>query len=214
MSWINKYLNNEDLQRIENAISLAEEKTSGEIVPIIVRRSSVVGHVPLMLTLMLVLLLVFAEFPFSAILWTQPWVYLWPVVLILIFVLSHFIAKFSWIQKVLVSEGDELFQVHQRAQLEFYKNKIHRTTHGTGMLIFVSVMEKKAVILGDQGISNKIPKETWDEILKTLSDRLNQGQWVDGFEKAIQMCGEHLKTHFPMDSSIPNELKNHLIIKD
>lgn len=214
MGWIQKYLSQEDLTKIENTISRVEEETRGEIVPVIVRRSSTVGHIPLILTLLLTLLTVIVEFPMSDWLWIRPWVYLWPVLVVIFYLLSLQLARSPWLQKLLVSEKDELQQVHQRAELEFYKNTIHRTEGGTGILIFVSVMEKKAVILGDEGISKKLPPETWNEVLNQLRKHLHDGEWAEGFVQAIENCGNHLKTHFPITSEARNELKNHLVIKD
>lgn len=214
MSWINKYLSQEDMQKIEETISRVEESTSGEIVPVIVKRSSTVGHVPLTLTLLITLLIVIAELPFSDWLWVTPWVWLWPVLVIVIYYASHVLAKIPWIQKVLIPEKDEVDQVHQRAHLEFFTNRIHRTEEGTGVLLFVSVMEKKAVILADEGISKKLPPETWEQLLGHLRDHLHQGEWAEGFVQAIETCGQHLKTHFPIVSPGENELKNHLVVKD
>ena len=45
--WAHRILGNDGAERIEAAIAEAESRTSGEIVPILVRRSSTVGHVPL-----------------------------------------------------------------------------------------------------------------------------------------------------------------------
>lgn len=214
MAWINKYLSNEDLKKIEDTISRVEESTSGEIVPVIVKRSSTVGHVPLTLTLLITLLIVIVEFPFSDWLWVRPWVYLWPVLLIVIYYISHVLGKVPWIQKILVPEKDEVEQVHQRAHLEFYTNRVNRTEGGTGILIFVSVMEKKAVVLADEGISAKLPKETWDKILGQLGQNLRADEWSKGFTSAIENCGEHLKLHFPVTSERQNQLKNHLVVKE
>ncbi len=214
MAWIDKYLAPDDFKIIEETISRVEESTSGEIVPVIVRRSSTVGHVPLTVSLLITLLLVIAELPFSDWLWVTPWVYLWPVLLVVIYYLSHLLSRWTWIQKLFVPERDEVDQVHQRALLEFYANRVNRTAGGTGVLIFVSVMEKKAVVLADEGISKKLPKETWDDVLATLRDSLKRGQWGFGFVQAIEQCGEHLKTHFPITAAADNELKNHLVVKD
>lgn len=214
MTWINKFLSENDLKRIEVTISRIEESTSGEIVPVIVKRSSSVGHVPMTLTLLITLFIAIAELPFSDWLWVTPWVWLWPVLLVGIYYVSYFLGKLPWIQKILVPERDEVDQVHQRAQLEFYSNRIHRTESGTGILIFVSVMEKKAVILADEGISKKLPADTWDHVLEELRLNLHQNKWADGFVQAIENCGQHLKTHFPITSAGQNELKNHLVVKD
>lgn len=214
MAWIDKYLSKEDIAAIEKAIEQAEHGTNGEIVPVIVGRSSVAGHIPLSLTLLFTLTIVIAEIPYSQWLWVTPWIWLWPVLLVALYLISCALAKLPWVQKVFVPERDEVFQVHQRAQLEFYTNRIHRTQGNTGILLFVSVMEKKAVILADEGIAKKLPPGTWDDMLAELRSHLHKGRWGPGFQKAIQDCGQLLKTHFPINGEVENELKNHLIIKD
>ncbi|MBO9667267.1 MAG: TPM domain-containing protein [Bdellovibrio sp.] len=213
MAWIHRYLTDKEIEQISEAIHKAEEHTDGEIVPVIVKRSSTVGHVPLTLTLLILLVLVIAELPFSDILWVTPWVYVWPFLVVAIYYVSFALAKFPWIQKVMVPERDELDQVHQRAHLEFFLNKINRTKANTGILIFISVMERKAVILADHGINNKLPPETWNEILAKLGEQLNKSNWAFGFTEAIEACGHHLKQHFPMTDGGDNQLKNQLVIR-
>ena len=213
MGWINKYISDTEIKKIEAAIDHAEELTSGEIVPVIVGRSSSVGHVPLTLTLLLTLIVVVAELPFSEWLWVTPWAWLWPVVFVVLYGISFVLAKMFWIQKIFVPERDEVEEVHQRAHLEFYANRVNRTIGGTGVLIFVSVMEKKAVVLADEALSQKVPKETWDAVVAELGKKLNKGEWGEGFVDAIHTCGRHLQTHFPIHGARVNELKNHLVIK-
>lgn len=212
MAWIHRYISDEDIQKISDAVSRAEAKTDGEIVPVIVKRSSTVGHVPLTLTLIALLALIVIEFPYADLLWVRPWVYAWPFLIIAIYYLSFFVAKLSRVQRILVPERDEVDQVHQRAHLEFYLNQVNETKNHTGILIFISVMEKKAVILADEGISSKLPPEIWNEILKKLGEQLAKGNWAFGFIEAIESCGHHLKTHFP-NTTHTDQLKNQLVIK-
>lgn len=214
MAWIHKYLNQDDIAKIEATIAQVEEKTSGEIVPVIVRRSSNVGHVAPMLTLFLMVCLLFVRPHFLDILWVQPWVYVWPLILIVVFTGSIFLARLKWVQRVFVPDLDEKSAVHQRAELEFYRNKVFRTAAGTGILIFVSVMERKAVILADKGISSKIPNEHWNEVLEKFNSQLKSGTWGQAFVEAITVCGKDLEDHFPLSVEGTNELKNHLVIRD
>lgn len=213
MAWINRYVSDEDIQKISQAVQRAEEQSNGEIVPVIVKRSSSIGHIPLTLTLLILLLLVTVEIPYGDMLWVKPWVYAWPLLVVVIYYFSYLLAKLNWIQKILVPERDEVDQVHQRAHLEFYLNRVNKTKSHTGILIFVSVMEKKAVILADQGISSKLPPETWDTVLAKLGEQLGKGNWGFGFIEAIESCGHHLKTHFPQQEPHNNQLSNQLIIK-
>lgn len=214
MAWINKYLSTEDLEKIEQAITQAEAKTSGEIVPVIVRRSANVAHVPAMLTLFLMVCLLFVRPAFLEMLWVGSWYYLWPVIAAVIFLLSVLASRLKFVQKIFVSESAELDAVHQRAELEFYRNKVFRTHAGAGILIFVSVMERKAVILADKRISDKIPPEHWNEVLNKFRDHLHKKEWLEAFVEAIEICGEDLAAHFPADGNLDNELTNHLVVRD
>ncbi|QDK46258.1 hypothetical protein DOM22_14340 [Bdellovibrio sp. ZAP7] len=213
MAWIDKYLSDKEIEQISQTVHRVEEHTDGEIVPVIVKSSSSVGHVPMTLTLLLLLVLVIAELPFADLLWVTPWVYIWPFLVVGIYYISFALAKMPFIQKIFVPERDEVDQVHQRAHLEFYLNKIHRTNQGTGILIFVSVMERKAVILADEGINGKLPPETWNQVLAKLGEQLNKGDWAAGFNEAIEACGRHLHQHFPHTDGGHNQLKNHLVIR-
>ncbi len=212
--WLHKYLSDDDVKKISEAVRTAEEKTAGEILPVIVRRSSAIGHVPLSLTLILLFVLLFVEFPWKDILFVSPWIYLWPVLAAVIYLASHFLSRSKIIQRILVPNHDEAAQAFQRAQLEFYLNRVGDTKQSTGILVFVSVMERRAVILADKGISEKIKPETWQILVDKLTLRMRQGEWAAGFQDCIHECGDILSTHFPMRGVARNELRNDLVIKE
>lgn len=214
MKWIQRYLSQNDIQRVSQAVQEAETKTSGEIVPVIVQRSSTVGHVPLALTLLFLVAALFVEFPTKDLLFIRPWIYVWPFLAVTFFFLAQFFSRSTRIQRMLTPNQDEVAQVYQRAQLEFYLNRVNMTTSSTGILIFISVMERRAVILADQGIAQKIPQETWQKIVNSLTFKLRKGQWSPGLLTAIHDCGEILTTHFPIESHTKNELSNQLVVKE
>ncbi len=54
MSRIDKLFSQEDRKIIAEAVRKAELGTTGEIVPMVVARSSVIGHVPYILTLIMI----------------------------------------------------------------------------------------------------------------------------------------------------------------
>jgi putative membrane protein len=191
----------------------AEEGTRGEIVPMIVARSSAIGNLPLMSSLVC-----FSVFLLILIEWQPWWISLWmglPVIglLILSLVLGTLLSHIQAVQRWLIPAHDQEAQVWQRAHSEWSQSKIQQTQGRTGILIFVSVMERKAVIMADEGIAKFYKQETWDEVVRLLGGYLKQGQWTLGFEKAIQRCGEILKTNLPAGSSNPNEISDAPIIK-
>ncbi|MFZ4404958.1 MAG: TPM domain-containing protein [Pseudobdellovibrionaceae bacterium] len=215
-TWIHKYLSEEDIKQITVCVQKNELTTVAEIVPVIVRKSSATGHVPVVLSLLVVLIVMLLEAPYAEHLWVYPWIFLWIPLLLIVYVLSLFLGQIPAVARVFISEKDEWQQVHQRAELEFYRNGLEHTLRRSGVLIFVSELEHKAVILVDQGIAARLPASTWDPLIQELLKSLRQGQWALGFQNVVQSCGQILTAHFPSTEATANdnELGNQLIIKD
>jgi putative membrane protein len=218
--WITKYLSEEEVADISKAVQQAELGTGGDIVPMIVHRSSAVRHVPLVLGLSFALIFLgvemlglngwyFSDFlPFLMGHWSYQVGFL-VVLMVIAWGLSHL----HPVQRLLTSDADEKEQVWRRAQLEFFLHRLHHTHKKTAVLIFVSVMERRAVILADEGIAKHLPPQTWEEVLKSLTGFMHSGEWAKGFQDAIRRSGELLKQHLP-ESGNANEISNNLIIKE
>lgn len=213
-NWIQQYLSEEEIKKISAIIAEAEVKTEGEIVPIIVRRSSAVGHVKWILTSLMTLVFIIAESVYIQNSWDNISVMAPPVAFLLFYFLSIYLGKVPWFQRVLTPNEDEIAQVHARAELEFYRTQVKKTTKRTGILIFVSVMERRVVILADEGIAAHYTAQTWDELVRLMTDEFKKGQVYLGFEKAIKRCGEILQEKLPVSHQPHNQLLDNLIIKD
>lgn len=211
--WVKKYISDEDVLRVSNAVALAEKNSDGEIVPMIVRSSSFYGHLPLVLTLLITIFFLILELPYLFEVGSWNWV--WPFLLFLIYIISQKLASHPVIINLFSIKADSTSQVMIRAELEFFKARLQHTKRRTGVLIFVSLLERQAVILGDDAINQKISQKEWDKLLTTLINAIKNNRMGEGFEQAILMAGTILKTHFPLDESgNSNELLNHLIIKE
>lgn len=209
--WCSTLIRTSDLPLIQAAISQAESKTSGEIIPMIVRRSSTIGHVPLTLTFILGTLGMIAGHTFFAT--TAEWIQL-PVIWGASFVLGLIISPLHWIQRWLTPLNDQILQVQRRAELEFYSRKMDHTRDRTAILLFVSLMEHRAVVLADQAIASPLPSETWNEVIDLLLTGIRQKKAAQGFTKAIEKSGLLLATHFPIQSGDKNEIHDKLIISE
>lgn len=205
--WAN--LSVSDIQKIQVALKGAESKTSGEIVPMIVRRSSPVSfHAPMILGWLLIGWLLAAPALWQQSLW---W---WVLSLAAGLALSYLLAQLPWVQRWLTRIFIQEDFVMTRARLEFYEFNVHHTAGATGVLIFASMMERQVVVLADSAISQKLPPETWQNVCDHLVAGLKQGEVAEGFLKAIELCGELLSEHFPLQGAGRNELSDHLILKE
>lgn len=212
-NWICKRIDESGLERVRAAVHAAELKTSAEIVPMIVQRSSAVAHVPTSLFLVLALLWI-TSVPFFA-------HYLTNVSILVIellgvafaFVLSVWLGHLPFVQRIFVPKIDQVAQVNDRAELEFFESNIKTTSGSTGILIFVSLLEHRAVVLADGPVSSKFPPETWNEIVNGLLERIKAGDLAGGFAWAIEKSGTLVAPHFPIKTGDRNELANDLVIK-
>lgn len=212
--WLSGYIKTNDVDTIETAVKAAEKKTSGEIVPIIVHRSSTTGHIPI------ILVLLFSTIYFSTGLWemqlflgVSPWLVA-PGNIAIGLLLTLYLSRRDTIARLLTPKQDLITQCEQRALVEFYNHRVHHTEAATGILIFISILEHRAVVLGDESISKKLPPETWDAIVNTLTSGIKQKQTLKGLISAIDMSGIHLQQHFPRAVDDRDELENHLVIKE
>jgi putative membrane protein len=105
-------------------------------------------------------------------------------------------------------------RAHKRAVEEFLAQNLHTTKGRTGILIYVSFAEHFAELVADHAIDTQVSQETWDQIVRKLTDHLGRGECKKGLITAIEACGKLLAKHFPPGSVDPNELPNHLIVRD
>lgn len=213
--WFKGKMTESQISSLSQLVEKIESQSSAEIVPMIVRSSSARGHIPLTLTLLFSLLFVTLEYSFfdlSSRFEMNLWLGLSTV---LFYFLSLALSHNFWIQRVFIPNEDEEFQVWQRAELEFYRQKVHATGQRMGVLIFVSVMERKAVVLADEGIAKVLPAETWKVLVERLSGDFKKGDWEKAFRTALESCGELLIKNFPSSGEKPrNQLANSLVIKE
>lgn len=212
-NWICKKIDTAGIERVRAAVHAAELKTSAEIVPVIVQRSSAIAHVPNTLFLVLALAWVTA-LPFIAHYLTMFSLVVSEIIgFVVAFVLSILLSRFPFIQRLFVPKIDQEAQVDDRAELEFFESNIKATRDSTGVLIFVSLLEHRAVVLADKSISDKFPPETWSEIVKGLLEKIKGGDLAGGFAWAIERSGALVAPHFPIKTGDRNELANDLVIK-
>lgn len=213
-SWAEKLLSVSEAQQISETIAEMEKKTDGEIVTMIVKKSSSIGQVPILLFLIFSLAILATDFALYLEGYNQE---LWHWFSFSFFIaslpLSFWLARFLCVQRWLTAEADEVAQVQARAQLEFFNHGVHKTEKQTGILLFISLMERKAVVLGDQGIASLLPPQTWQELVQIMIIKIKEDQPAQGLLLAVKTSGELLAKHFPT-SHHKNELENHLIIKE
>jgi len=212
--WARRVLGDDGAERIEAAIADAESRTSGEIVPILVRRSSTVGHVPLVSFTLLLLCVFLSDLPAYLSELGGPYGLWLGACWLLAGGLALGISRLDSVQRMLTPRADQIQQVNLRAQIEFYELEMSQTQDRTGILLFVSLLEHRAVVLADRAIAEKLDAKIWQELVDLMIQGVKRGDLAGGMTQAIQRCGELLSPHFPIAADDVNELRDHLVIKE
>jgi putative membrane protein len=196
----------EDHEAIAAAIGEAEKQTSGQIVCVLAHSSSDYAHIPILWASVLALFV-----PWPLIYFTP-----WSVQRIFLLQLAVFIVAalaFSWmpLRLALVPRTVRRVRAHRAALEQFFVRGISHTKNRTGVLIYVSLAERYARIVADEGIAQKVHNSEWQTAIDALTGHMRDGRIAAGLTAAIERCGAVLAAHAPPDGA-PNALPNRLYV--
>lgn len=102
-------------------------------------------------------------------------------------------------------------RVHARAVAAFRIGAERRTAGRTGILVYMSLAERRAEIVADEAIAARVEAEAWGDALAALLVELRAGRMADGLIAAIERAGAIVSRHFPAGTDDSNELPDRLI---
>jgi len=218
-------LSEADHERVSAAIAEAEARSDGEIIAIAADQSDSYHDVGLhyaVLVLFLVLAF-FAAWPHQLELW---WTRImgWTAepsqreLLTLLlglalfkFLVVLFLLKWMPLRLLLTPGSTKTRRVRRRAVMLFKTGGERRTIGRTGILIYLSMGEHRAEIIGDEAITAVTTPETWGEAMAALITDVKAGRPGDGIVAAVERIGDVLAEHFPKTSTDTNEIPDKLI---
>ncbi len=200
----------EALAAIHAELVLAERKTVGEIVPVVLERSD--EHPGASWLAALTFLLLGSGLLAPILPWGEPWLVL---LLQLGFLALGYASARSLpdFQRLFVSEARATEMAEEQAFQEFHRHGLHRTEAQTGVLVFVSLFERRAIVLGDEGIDAKVSEDHWKATTELILKGIAAGSLQDGLVAGIRSCGAVLAEHFPWKEGDRNEVPDRVIVR-
>ncbi len=192
---IDRYFQDAARERVEAAVKRAETLSTGQIVPVVVERSAgypearfrggLIGaalatlvvlafHLPLALAELVLVQLVAGGLGAAVALWDP-------------------------LERFLAGRAELELSARDRALRAFHEHRLHETRDGTGVLVFASLFEHRAIVLGDHGIHARMGEAAWKRAADLLAAGLRQNDPATGFCSAIELVGKVLAEHFPRD---------------
>lgn len=219
-------LTDADREKVSAAIAAAESNTSGEIVAVATPISDAYHDVALHWALVpLFAVLAWAAWSPTALTWWYDFLFggwspdptqsqlltLLMFFAALKFTIALLILKWMPLRLFLTPGATKHRRVRRRAIAIFQAAAAGRTTGKTGILIYLSMAERRAEIVADEAIHKLTDEHAWGEAMHALIADVREGRPGDGIVAAIERVGTVLAAHFPRSADDTNEIPDKLI---
>jgi putative membrane protein len=211
---VSKLFSEADFSQISAAVKEAETRTSGEIVPYVVEQSDGYDEATWKAGFMFGFVVVTALVSIES--FTTVWLPLDFAEMALIslllggggMLLARFVAP---VRRLLVGATVMEKRVSQRAAEAFIAEEVFDTRERTGILIFLSLLERRVLVLGDSGINAKVDQSQWDGIVQLIVSSIRERKPAEGLIAAIKKCGALLQQEgVERQADDTNEIPNYL----
>ncbi len=189
-------------ESLSECVREIERSTDVELVLMVCARSGVYRHADYLFAAILaflgLLFLLFSPFEFH-----HYWVAL---DVALLFLLGVFLSSRSAsLRRLLTTERFREEAVRTRAGAMFYEAGIANTSAEMGLLVFLSLLERRLELIADRGVLKGVPSLEWNEIMYQLHE-IGRDPNPETLQAGLRKLGILLAQHLPATGENPNEL--------
>jgi putative membrane protein len=203
-----RFFTEEERKKIKETTKDVELRTIGEIAVMVVDSSAeyfhaeIIGGIILGSFISFIITVLYFE--------ASVWSYI-PLGFLFFFPSWFLFKKLPSLKTAFMSVKRKEEAVRLRAVRAFYEKGLHRTRKNTGVLFFLSLLERKVWVLADQGIYEKIQQETLNKFAMSVSQGISAGRACDTLCESIKEAGELLAKHFPITPGDIDELTDEVM---
>ena len=189
-------------ENIARAVRDVEKATDAEVVIVVRGRSGSYRHADYLFGALLafvgLLFVLFSPFDFHTY-----WV---PFDVALLFAVGAFgSSKSDTIRRLLTTDGFRTKAARAGAAAMFYEAGIANTHAENGLLVYLSLLERKMEVIADRGILKTVPPLKWNHSIFELKEVAQKCEPED-LINALRNLGAVLAEHLPATGENPNEL--------
>jgi putative membrane protein len=204
-----------DKEKIKKAIDDLERTSTGELLTFITFKSSNYLYFRYVFSSVIALFIMFFYLVFlkNIIFYNLDSNLIAMLLYLLVFTFCFFISEKYFVLQYLIPNKVKKHKCEKQASIEFFKNGMYKTKDNTGILIYISILEKEVIVIGDEGINSKIESKSWDLLINTIIEGIKSKDLASGIVAGLKASNDLVKTHFPLKEEYLNEISNSLIIK-
>jgi putative membrane protein len=197
-------------EKLKGCVREVESKTAGEIAIVVIDRSEAYRDCEMLGGLFFggAAGLVLTEIFFHGSVWAFV-----PLTFLLFFPFCHLFRKVPALTVAMAGRRRKARAVRERSVRAFYERGLYRTRHGTGVLFFISVLERKVWVLADKGIYERITHQALNGLAAKVSQGMREGRALPALCEAIEELGIVLAEHFPVMTDDRDELPDGVIFE-
>ena len=129
-----------------------------------------------------------------------------PFDVVVLFIAGAFVSsRTDAIRRALTSKGFRAKAARTGAAAMFYEAGIANTSAENGLLIYLSLLERRLEVIADRGILKAVPALKWNNSVFELK-RIGRKPEPESLIKALRDLGRLLAEHMPATGENPNEL--------
>ena len=139
---------------------------------------------------------------------------LWQVLIVLGgFIVGILLASFfPRLRGLFVLDREEEEEVARSAAFVFATAGMAATAGRTGLLVYISLRERRLVVLADEATLGVVGAEGIEELKDNAAGLLAEGRFADAFVKVVEDAGAKLAESLPASRAVnPDELDNHVL---
>ncbi len=115
------------------------------------------------------------------------------------FIIMYGIIKYCLpVKRLFISHNEINAEVEEAAINQFFRHSLHKTRDNTGVLIYISIFEKKVWVLADSGINSKVDPSAWQEIVNIIVNGIKEKKQGEAIIKAIAKVRPNTLREFPV----------------
>lgn len=193
------------LERVERSVAAIERASRAEVVVVVAPRSGSYADVDLRWALA-------TGFLTLAFLLHSPWEFNSDLVLLDV----ALFAGLGWLlsrrldplRRLLTTRARRHRQVQGAALQVFMEERVSATRDRSGVLLYVSLLEKEVAILPDLGLDGLVPRAEWNGILHDLESARSRKDLQERFFAGLDRLEQRLPLHAPSTGDNPDEIPN------
>lgn len=208
------FVSQAEQEAVEACVREVEARTRGEIAVMLVPASDTYPMAALLGAAALSFPAALALTPLiGGLVWAGPanlWVFL-SLLLPLFLGFHQLVGRMPLLKRLFVRPGDMEEEVAEAAHVAFCRKGLYRTREETGVLLYVSLFERRVHVLGDRGIHAAVTGKDWEEVVAEVTGAIKEGRAAEGICRAVQLVGRILEKTFPPRPGDRDELENVLV---